>query len=214
MLVCFTHCCWENSSLKRSIFTRSLTLTVWRDKCESWVCKTLWVSGKWGPTFPFRYLIPVFESAWASRSSLWRLESGLLFLLESASFSCDGDESSSSCGKTRQCRVDRQLPDPKCPNGKVPSQLGSSAGADRNVVQNIMMNLSRVRSRARLALHNKRNNTLFKNLSLSSVFHLFHSIFTDFYDVSFWQILIYIFYFLRIYLNASMYLTQIHKLLF
>lgn len=54
---------------------------------------------------------------------------------------------SSSCGRTRQCKDDRQLPGPKppLPAGAAPppppppSQLSSSEGADRKVVQNIIV---------------------------------------------------------------------------
>lgn len=64
---------------------------------------------------------------------------------ESRAVRSDRGGYSSSCGRTRQCKVERQLPGLKLPPPTapplplLPSQLRSSEGVDRNVVQNIII---------------------------------------------------------------------------
>lgn len=75
-------------------------------------------------------------------TKLWARSSGEIV---SRAVGSERDGYSSSWGRTRQCREDRQLPGlkppppPAAPLPPLPSQLSSSEGADKKVVQNIIL---------------------------------------------------------------------------
>lgn len=76
-------------------------------------------------------------------TNLWARSVGQM---ESRVVGSDRAGLSSSCGRTRQCKEERQLPGPKPPSPTsppppppLPSQLRSSEGADKKVVQNIIV---------------------------------------------------------------------------